>query len=317
VVVGTGGTILTTSDGGVTWRSRTSGTKENLYAVTCLTSRACLAVGTGTILASADGGATWTVRSSGNGNDLRAVTCRTARACLAVGGGVAMDSGGVLMTSADGGATWTSRLLHSGDLYAVTCLTSMACLAGGALTLLTSADGGATWTSVREWLVRDNIQHHLPAQQDLLARNRGQHPAQRGRRRHVARWLLLRDLGRRRDLAKRPQPLWSICHHVHGGQVPVHTRRRRRSHRASTDGGATWHVTKESDQGSPGRIPFLGAGLLGIACPTSGSCLAVGSGGTIIASMDGGTTWTFRSAAWEMCALGLTSGDPLWIAACK
>ena len=65
VVVGVWGTILTTSDDGATWRSRPSGIDNNLHAVTCLTSRACLAVGYGTILASADGGATWTVRSSG------------------------------------------------------------------------------------------------------------------------------------------------------------------------------------------------------------------------------------------------------------
>ena len=99
--MGDGGTILASTDGGATWRSRSSATGNPLRDVACPTSRVCIAVGgfhnlgtgdTGsTILVSADGGATWRSRSSGSSNALFGITCPTRRACLAVG-----DSGTIL-----------------------------------------------------------------------------------------------------------------------------------------------------------------------------------------------------------------------------
>jgi len=64
VVVGTGGTILTTSDGGATWRSRTSGTTNDLWGIACPSASNWLAVGQrGTILASRGGASSWSSRT--------------------------------------------------------------------------------------------------------------------------------------------------------------------------------------------------------------------------------------------------------------
>src|SRR6476620_990409 len=60
VAVGDSGSILRTSDAGVTWTQQSSGTNSNLRAVAFLDAGTGIAVGDqGTILGTTDGGATW------------------------------------------------------------------------------------------------------------------------------------------------------------------------------------------------------------------------------------------------------------------
>ena len=59
VAVGEEGTIVTSTDGGATWTSRTSGTDFDLDGVACPSTSACMAVGGATILVSTNGGASW------------------------------------------------------------------------------------------------------------------------------------------------------------------------------------------------------------------------------------------------------------------
>ena len=62
--VGTGGTILATSDGGATWTAQRSGTSQALEGVAFVDASHGWAVGTGgTILATTNGGATWSAQS--------------------------------------------------------------------------------------------------------------------------------------------------------------------------------------------------------------------------------------------------------------
>jgi photosystem II stability/assembly factor-like uncharacterized protein len=54
--VGESGTIVSTTDGGTTWRSQTSGTTNYLYGLACPSSSTCFAVGSrGTILRTTNG----------------------------------------------------------------------------------------------------------------------------------------------------------------------------------------------------------------------------------------------------------------------
>src|SRR5450759_2935529 len=46
--------------------------------------------------------------------------------------------------------------------------------------------------------------------------------------------------------------------------------------------------------------------LYGIVCPTSRACLAVGDGGTILASADGGATWRSRSSGTDNNLISIT-----------
>tara|TARA_B110000196_G_C21053750_1_gene618742 strand:+ start:762 stop:983 length:222 start_codon:yes stop_codon:yes gene_type:complete len=67
----TNGTILTSSDG-TTWTSRTSGTSNYLWGVTCGNGLFMAVGGSGTILTSTDG-TTWTIRNSGTSSTLNGV----------------------------------------------------------------------------------------------------------------------------------------------------------------------------------------------------------------------------------------------------
>ncbi len=68
--VGHSGTILTSSDGGITWSSRTSGTTTTLHDVTYGNNTFVTVGNSGTILTSSDNGTTWTSRISGTTNTL-------------------------------------------------------------------------------------------------------------------------------------------------------------------------------------------------------------------------------------------------------
>jgi len=106
VVVGNGGTILTSSNAGVTWTSQTSGTSENLLGVAYNgTLDIFIAVGAnGTILTGNTTGTTWTSRTSGTSKNLNGVFFANGNIPVAVG-----DTGTILVsTAASLGATWTS-----------------------------------------------------------------------------------------------------------------------------------------------------------------------------------------------------------------
>jgi hypothetical protein len=102
--VGGGGTILRTTDGGTTWMSQSSGTKNYLYGVFFTDSNRGTAVGVGgTILRTTDGGATWMSQSSGTTNNLYGVFFTDFNKGTAVG------SGGTILSTFTGGTTWVPK----------------------------------------------------------------------------------------------------------------------------------------------------------------------------------------------------------------
>ena len=87
LIVGEGGTILTSADRGSRWEAQSSGTGQWLDGIACLSSSTCLVVGeAGTILATTDGGTSWTSYPSSTADDLNAIACPTSTTCVAVGG---------------------------------------------------------------------------------------------------------------------------------------------------------------------------------------------------------------------------------------
>jgi photosystem II stability/assembly factor-like uncharacterized protein len=97
VAVGGGvadGVILTSNDGGATWKAHDPGIDNivqgtPLHGVTCAGAGSCLAVGdSGTILTSVDGGVSWDGQVAASGDSstpLYGVSCARASACVAVG----------------------------------------------------------------------------------------------------------------------------------------------------------------------------------------------------------------------------------------
>lgn len=84
--VGWWGTILASTNGGVTWAGQHSGTQQPLTAVSFVDASRGWAVGWGgTIVSTSDGGAHWRARTSGTVKNLRAVDFANASRGWTVG----------------------------------------------------------------------------------------------------------------------------------------------------------------------------------------------------------------------------------------
>jgi photosystem II stability/assembly factor-like uncharacterized protein len=154
-----------------TWHTEISGTTQPLYAIACITTARCTAVGAaGTILSTQNGGQTWTRQHSsldGSTTVITRIACIAQRACYAI----APPS--TILVTHNGGATWTSRTLPvsatapidatcvSANAYSIrgrvnlcrSGLTGVACtdaqtcyLTVAPAALFRTTDGGATWT---------------------------------------------------------------------------------------------------------------------------------------------------------------------------
>jgi photosystem II stability/assembly factor-like uncharacterized protein len=148
VAVGTNGSIRQSSDSGSNWFPRSSGTTETLYAVDCIAGH-CWTVGAGgTILHSSDGGISWNAQQSDTTRNLEGVDFITMNHGWVVG-----DTGTILVTH-DGGKTWARQDATSpANLRDVKFInTQTGWIAGNAAgaafegTIRHTKDGGANWS---------------------------------------------------------------------------------------------------------------------------------------------------------------------------
>lgn len=145
-VVGDAGTILKTTDAGMTWTSLTSGTTNALYDVYFFDASQGVAVGEqGLILRTTDGGAGWQPVSSGVKDALRSVSFSGVNG---ISGGDSQD----ILSSSDAGASWQisqSGFFGGGFLGAQMLSASIGFVAGQNSIfqplLGASTDGGSTW----------------------------------------------------------------------------------------------------------------------------------------------------------------------------
>jgi len=149
MVVGDNGTILTSTNAGLTWTKRSIGTTALLDALACPISKYCVTGGVYHIITTANGGAAW--------NDLRVpsqqapisqvldLACPTSKICIAVG--VLNNAGGAIIRTTNEGTTWASQFPSTGpQLRAIACPTRSTCLAvGDSGTIVRTTDSGATW----------------------------------------------------------------------------------------------------------------------------------------------------------------------------
>jgi photosystem II stability/assembly factor-like uncharacterized protein len=113
--------IEVTTNGGTTWTADSaSGTTNKLYGVACEPSTTtCFAVGaSGTIVQSTDM-TTWTTATSGTTSDLNSITCVSTTECFATG-----QSGQVDVFN---GTSWTPSTSGSNFLAGITCADSNNC----------------------------------------------------------------------------------------------------------------------------------------------------------------------------------------------
>lgn len=141
VAVGGYGTILRTTDGGITWETRSSGTTAGLSAVSVAGGTNGIAVGgAGTILQTTDGGITWERRESGVTVALTDVAFADGAIATVVGWS------GTVRRTTDSGHSWAAQQSGTAKL-----LTSVAFTDEGVGTIvgfdgmLRTTNGGATW----------------------------------------------------------------------------------------------------------------------------------------------------------------------------
>jgi photosystem II stability/assembly factor-like uncharacterized protein len=142
--VGPAPSIVTTSNGGVTWRSQDPGTTSQLYCVAFSNAADGWAVGdAGAVVATTDGGAHWAPQT----------VPATAAPLIGVAShdldAWAVGAGGMIVATTDGGATWLAQTSPTAtDLYGVSFADAThGWAAGDAGHIVATTDGGASWTA--------------------------------------------------------------------------------------------------------------------------------------------------------------------------
>jgi photosystem II stability/assembly factor-like uncharacterized protein len=162
-----------------------------------------------------------------------------------------------IYASSDGGITWVAQEPSGFHArHSISCVTTTTCAVANGSGLTATTDGGATW--------------------------------------HEHRYDLMVDF----DATAISCPSSKTCVVVGWNSQPASTQGRRfETVLATRDGGYTWQVQSIGSR----------SGLSGVSCPTEESCFAVGydvtekhtspgRSGTIVATTDGGATWTKQSS---------------------
>ena len=299
--------VAMTAQGG--WQTQPNpldGTPIALVGLSCPGTLTCYAVGTppslpngpGAILVTTDGGLHWRTQAYPQDQsphptfaaltELIAVACPNTAVCYAVG------NGGVIVTTGDGGQTWHRQSSGTAArLTGITCPTLRACYVVGEVsdarqagTVIATADGGHTWHQVfhtdtalsgiacpsvaRCYAVGD--QATIVVSPDAGKTWRRLHTPLNG------------DAAP--QLARIACPSAAICYAVGGWNNALGGEASGAGTILATrDDGHSW-----SQVASPGQL------IAGVVCPGVRDCYAVGFGGTILASADGGATWQHRHA---------------------
>jgi photosystem II stability/assembly factor-like uncharacterized protein len=150
-IVGEGGIILKTADGGDTWTSQNSGVKNNLFNLYCADDNVVVAIGAdGAIVRTADGGDHWQVLKSPKLISLFGLTFVNQNKGFIVG------EFSTILATADGGQTWTLNYGGNTDDFTIGPYFSIAfsdpqhgLAAGLAGDLMVTDDGGNKWHAQR------------------------------------------------------------------------------------------------------------------------------------------------------------------------
>lgn len=140
LAVGTGGTIIKTTNGGTNWSTRTSLTANALTSVRFINATTAIAVGQfGIILYSTNAGETWT--NTTTGTNLTGVFFPSANI------GYACGASGVILKTTNAGANWTASTVGlSTNLTGINFISdNEGYVVGAAGTILKTTNGGTNW----------------------------------------------------------------------------------------------------------------------------------------------------------------------------
>jgi photosystem II stability/assembly factor-like uncharacterized protein len=138
-VAGSNGTMLKTTDAGVSWSSQTANTSNNINGISFFSTSTGWFVGdVGIIKKTTDGGGSWNSQNSTTSADLQAVQFIDANFGWAVGGSA-------ILKTTNGGTTWTSQNPGYGQLNSLSMVSSSIGWVVGNGVILKTTDGGANW----------------------------------------------------------------------------------------------------------------------------------------------------------------------------
>lgn len=145
--VGAGGLILATTDGGASWVRQVSPTTGSLTAIDAVSATHAWAVGRGgLLLRTVDGGSTWTRIQLDSEKDLRGVDFVDAQR------GWVIEWYGAVRATADGGITWTEQTTGFRPFAALSFVDANHGFVGGGLDngrfIWRTTDGGRSWQEV-------------------------------------------------------------------------------------------------------------------------------------------------------------------------
>ena len=304
--------LFSSGDGGKTWRAMRA--PEDLYwNIAASDARhALVARPTGQLLATHDGGATWTVERPPDPyhGQLGGVACIGSDRLVVTGWS---PQGAFVLTTADGGRRWrTSHLIKMpDDLNAVASPDARHLWAVGSTDLpsgsrgaiVASRDGGLTWT-VQE-RDRDVIWRGVAFSDDRNGWAVGYvgggsviaHTTDGG-----ATWTVSHLASAYRLLSvacSGPKHAWAVGTTADGSSSAI----------AGTQDGKTWSVKRLVLAGGyPRRL-----GLMSVTCSDASHLWAAGSAphaGVVLASSDGGATWTVQSVQSDMVGLRSVTWTP-------
>jgi photosystem II stability/assembly factor-like uncharacterized protein len=168
--VGELGTLLKTTDGGISWTILPSGTESHLNSVYFVDASTGFAVGgsesdrendarNGIILKTTNGGTTWTTLWSHPTSYLKSVFFTNANIGYAVGG-YYFGSKGIVLKTTDGGITWETLLLEPNyaliSIFFTETNTGYTVGRGNEFgIILKTTDGGTTWTTISKGILDD------------------------------------------------------------------------------------------------------------------------------------------------------------------
>jgi hypothetical protein len=145
-VLGSGGLIFATTDGGSTWISQNSNSIFALSAISCPSTTMCVAVGPteslrGAIVETTDGGSTWRFQDFGPG---AAISCPSATTCFEADGERDFDLGGGgidLLSAMNGGLLDVGQNSPThGFLRGINCQSSTCRVVGNLGTIIANHD---------------------------------------------------------------------------------------------------------------------------------------------------------------------------------
>jgi photosystem II stability/assembly factor-like uncharacterized protein len=277
--VGDHGTILHTTDGGLTWAGQAVPSSEPVYSVAFVDALHGIAGSNNAVLYTANGGATWQVGTGVAGSIYQVALADATH-------GFASNNGGELLQSADGGHTWQHATLGAAvaGIQFFDALNGVASSPDG---VFHTSNGGQSWSLVagphggffinpnEGWMVSGNTAAHTT------------------------------DGGHTWQPQTLPAGAWiygvTFRDSLHGWAVGAAS-----MIYGTTDGGLTW-TTQLS-------LPQYIVPLWDVDFTDNLHGIAGGGAGEIFGTTDGGATWTrrFNGAPAEALHMVRTDGTHVW-----